>query len=287
MPAANFTNHTFLGDGTQSTFLSNVVIAMTTLGYALYDSYNDGQEQRVFRIDWGVLDPSIAGQTYVVNYLRIGFSGATSLIQQGYTDFNNIAHTGTNPGLASVAQTVNLTANIALTCCDHPEFKQFLWIENGFPKFWWGLTRPANPITNWSWNNYPVSFYKQTNGLRLWTDMTPLSSVVPTGLGADIGMSSNQITAGSSAVTGNEIIPSMGGVLLTEGTAPSSGGVWRRNILTNYSNDFGWAPAESPKAPLDTIIINGSQQYKYLVVESAFNISNFKLPIAGIVVRSV
>ena len=118
MPNAVFSASSFLGDGTQLTFINNLNSAMLTAGFTLLDSYTNTGLYRVWNFNTG------GTQTYKDLILEFGFNNtSTGNIFRGYSTWDTSTKTGSNASFSYNANISSLSSSFNFYTVSHPEIR--------------------------------------------------------------------------------------------------------------------------------------------------------------------
>jgi hypothetical protein len=254
MVAGTFTSTGYTGDGTQAGFLNAIATEFTSrLNMTLFDSYTATHAQRVFSINWGT------GKNFSTNYLRVGFSGATALVEEGATGWNATTHVGTNNGTITNSATIGLSNNFVFNTINHPEIKLIQVYSGTTPLVSLGLVRPSTVPSGLNEDTHPYCFIPDSTPIAFGFNNYFISSLRPSGIAATANrFAGGQYITALSTINGNNGYAVVGGMFMSNDST---------NLIEKYSSDIGWT--NTPFSLFgDVIVTPGTEEYKMIATNS-------------------
>jgi len=207
MPNAVFSTSSFLGDGTQLTFIDNLNSAMLTAGFTLLDSYTNTGLYRVWNFNAG------GGFTFSNLIIEFGFSNtSTGNTLRGYSSWDTSTKTGSNATGVLTLGVVSLSSSFNLYTVSHPEIRGVFIYEANAPRLFVGYLRPDPSLPGNAWfsqNAAPLGFILHPNNFVLdfsrafqQACLQSISSLRPHVNLASVGLTPISVTTGNY-VAGN------------------------------------------------------------------------------------
>lgn len=168
----------YLGDGTQSGFLSALSTQMQALGYTEFASFSvSGNQSRVWFYN---MNPAAAKGSI---YIQALFISATNLRVFGFSSFNASNNTGSDEAAYGSSVSLNLSASFVFQMCSgSSEVRGLVLQENTANRFFLGYIRPANKQAGWDENLYTFAFFPSTFiSFSFFSSLRTATSLVPPG----------------------------------------------------------------------------------------------------------
>jgi hypothetical protein len=200
MPNAIITQSVYVGDGTQSGFLSALSASMLTAGFSLFHSYAvSGNEARVYNCSTG-------SQTFSNLLLEVGFSAVSTIRLRGFSAFTTANNTGSNVSTAAGTLAITLTSTFNFFAINHAEMRGCLVYQNSIAIGFLGYLK-LNVLPGW-WdeNQSPCAFIPRTIAIPFSPVLQTISALRPTGLGANLLIASHTNATANTANNGRRTV---------------------------------------------------------------------------------
>lgn len=248
MTTATLTSLSFIGDGTENTFLTNLNTAMTTAGFTTINTTTTGTTQ------YSTYSYQASTATYGTMYLQFAFlSTATSRLYSG-SSYTSGTNTFANATSNSYTTTVSLNNGFIMTSVLHPEVRGVLIFTGGSttPIMFVGYLRPLVTPSWWSESNFPFAFICAYSSFTSNTLLT-ISTLVPSAI--------SYTSCSLLSISNNTSINSNNGNV----RALFQAGITSNNVfITQFSADVVIGAANSMNA-LDVFQVTpGVQEYTLL-----------------------
>ena len=225
MPNAVFSASSFLGDGTQLTFINNLNSAMLTAGFTLLDSYTNTGLYRVWNFNTG------GTQTYKDLILEFGFNNtSTGNIFRGYSTWDTSTKTGSNASFSYNANISSLSSSFNFYTVSHPEVRGVFIYEANSPRLFVGYLRPDPSLPGNAWfsqnaaplgfilvpGNSPLDFSRssQQGALQSISSLRPHVNLGSVGLTPVNVVTGNYVTGNTRAMFPANIVTTSGELVL-------------------------------------------------------------------------